>query len=64
MFLGIPLDLRNTRNIRAAVNTLGTFQHWVSDDPYIVRTIVFASFPEDVFVFGDIVQGLCCLGRG
>lgn len=55
MFLGIPLDLRNTQNIRAAVNTFGNFQHWVSDDPYLVRTIVFASFPEDILVPRDVV---------
>uniref|UniRef100_A0A453RVW3 RRM domain-containing protein n=1 Tax=Aegilops tauschii subsp. strangulata TaxID=200361 RepID=A0A453RVW3_AEGTS len=48
MFLGIPLDLGNTENIRAAVNTFGKFQHWVEDDPYMVRSIVFASFPEDI----------------
>uniref|UniRef100_A0A453BMS0 Uncharacterized protein n=1 Tax=Aegilops tauschii subsp. strangulata TaxID=200361 RepID=A0A453BMS0_AEGTS len=48
MFLGIPLGLRTTENIRAAVNTFGKFQHWVSDDPYLVLSIVFASFPEDI----------------
>ncbi|XBI27174.1 hypothetical protein VPH35_051698 [Triticum aestivum] len=53
MFLGVPLDLRNTENLRAAVNTFGQFHHWVSDDPYLVRSIVFASFPEDFLVPRD-----------
>ena len=55
MFLGIPLDLRNTDCIRAAVNTFGKFHHWISDDPYLVRSLVFASFPEDVLVPRDVV---------
>ncbi|XBI89508.1 hypothetical protein VPH35_027303 [Triticum aestivum] len=55
MFLGVPLDLRNTENLRAAVNTFGQFHHWISDDPYLVRSIVFASFPEDILVPRDVV---------
>ena len=55
MFLGIPLDLRNSDCIRAAVNTFGKFHHWISDDPYLVRSLVFASFPEDVLVPRDVV---------
>ncbi|KAE8817379.1 hypothetical protein D1007_05075 [Hordeum vulgare] len=50
MFLGLPLDFRNTNDLRAAVNTFGEFHHWVSDDPYLVRSIVFASFPDDILV--------------
>ncbi|KAE8793363.1 hypothetical protein D1007_32018 [Hordeum vulgare] len=50
MILGVPLDFRNTEDLRAAVNTFGEFQHWVSDDPYLVRSIVFASFPDDRLV--------------
>ena len=55
MFLGIPLDLRNTDCIRATVNTFGKFHHWISDDPYVVRSLVFASFLEDVLVPRDVV---------
>ena len=34
MFLGIPLDLRNTECIKPAVNTFGKFLHWISSlDP-------------------------------
>ncbi|XBH87214.1 hypothetical protein VPH35_074719 [Triticum aestivum] len=55
MFLGVPLDLRNEENLRAAINTFGKFHHWISDDPYLVRSIVFASFPEDILVPRDVV---------
>lgn len=55
MFLGIPLDLRTTENICAIVSTFRKFQDWVSDDPYLVRSIVFASFPEDILVPRDVV---------
>uniref|UniRef100_A0A8I6XWE7 DUF7597 domain-containing protein n=1 Tax=Hordeum vulgare subsp. vulgare TaxID=112509 RepID=A0A8I6XWE7_HORVV len=30
MLLGVPLDFRNTEDLRAAVNTFGEFHHWVS----------------------------------
>uniref|UniRef100_A0A8I6WVX7 DUF7597 domain-containing protein n=1 Tax=Hordeum vulgare subsp. vulgare TaxID=112509 RepID=A0A8I6WVX7_HORVV len=50
MILGVPLDFRNTEDLRAAMNTFGEFHHWVSDDPYLVRSIVFASFPDDRLV--------------
>uniref|UniRef100_A0A8I7B735 DUF7597 domain-containing protein n=1 Tax=Hordeum vulgare subsp. vulgare TaxID=112509 RepID=A0A8I7B735_HORVV len=50
MILGVPLDFCNTEDLRAAVNTFGEFHHWVSDDPYLVRFIVFASFPDDRLV--------------
>ncbi|KAE8816427.1 hypothetical protein D1007_06030 [Hordeum vulgare] len=50
MLLGVPLDFRNTNDLRAAVNTFGEFHHRVSDDPYLVRSIVFASFLEDNLV--------------
>ena len=43
------------KNLRAAVNTFGTFHHWISDDPYVVRSLVFASFLEDVLVPRDVV---------
>ena len=55
MFLGIPLDLHNDECIRAAVNTFGKFHHWIREDPYLVRTLVFASFPEDILLPRDVV---------
>lgn len=55
MFLGIPLDLRIIENIRVVVNTFRKFRHWVSDDPYLVWSIVFALFPEDILVPRDVV---------
>ncbi|KAE8766765.1 hypothetical protein D1007_61971 [Hordeum vulgare] len=50
MILGVPLDFRNTEDLRAAVNTFGEFHHWVSDDSYLVRSIMFASFPDERLV--------------
>uniref|UniRef100_A0A8I6YG99 DUF7597 domain-containing protein n=1 Tax=Hordeum vulgare subsp. vulgare TaxID=112509 RepID=A0A8I6YG99_HORVV len=50
MILGVPHDFRNTEDLRAAVNSFGEFHHWVSDDPYLVRSIVLASFPDDRLV--------------
>lgn len=50
MLLGVPLDFRNTEDLRAAVNTFGEFHHWVNADPYLVRSIVFAAFPDDRLV--------------
>uniref|UniRef100_A0A8I6YQE8 DUF7597 domain-containing protein n=1 Tax=Hordeum vulgare subsp. vulgare TaxID=112509 RepID=A0A8I6YQE8_HORVV len=54
MILGVPLDFRNTEDLRAAVNTFGEFHHWVSDDPYLVLSIVFSSFPDDRLVLRSI----------
>ncbi|KAE8806105.1 hypothetical protein D1007_17707 [Hordeum vulgare] len=50
LFLGVPLDFRNTNDLWAAVNIFGEFHHWVSDDLYLVRSIVCASFPDDILV--------------
>ena len=55
MYLGIPLDIHNTENIGVAVNTFGKFHHWVSEDPYLVQSLVFASFPEDILVPRHVV---------
>ncbi|KAE8774559.1 hypothetical protein D1007_53040 [Hordeum vulgare] len=44
------IDFRNSDDLRAALNTFGEFHHWVSDDPYLVRSIVFASFSDDFLV--------------
>uniref|UniRef100_A0A8I7B6R8 DUF7597 domain-containing protein n=1 Tax=Hordeum vulgare subsp. vulgare TaxID=112509 RepID=A0A8I7B6R8_HORVV len=46
MILGVPLDFRNTEDLRAAVNTFGEFHHWVSDDPYLV------SWSAPVYILG------------
>ncbi|KAE8776000.1 hypothetical protein D1007_51438 [Hordeum vulgare] len=50
MFLFVPLDFCNTDDLRVAVNTSGEFHHWVSDDAYLVCSIVFASFSDDFLV--------------
>ncbi|KAE8803737.1 hypothetical protein D1007_20428 [Hordeum vulgare] len=54
MLLGVPLDFRNTNDQRVVVNTFREFHHWVSDDPYLVLSIVFASFPEDNLVLRSV----------
>src|SRR3954470_5192993 len=46
MFIGVPLDLRNANNLREAVNTFGKFHYWDDQDPYLLRSMVFASFPD------------------
>uniref|UniRef100_A0A8I6XC84 DUF7597 domain-containing protein n=1 Tax=Hordeum vulgare subsp. vulgare TaxID=112509 RepID=A0A8I6XC84_HORVV len=46
MLLGVPLDFRNTEDLRVAVNTFGEFHHWVSDDPYLV------SWSAPVYILG------------
>uniref|UniRef100_A0A8I7B0V3 DUF7597 domain-containing protein n=1 Tax=Hordeum vulgare subsp. vulgare TaxID=112509 RepID=A0A8I7B0V3_HORVV len=48
MLLGVPLDFRNTEDLRAAVNTFGEFHHWVSDDPYLV------SWSAPVYILGAV----------
>uniref|UniRef100_A0A8I6Z4L5 DUF7597 domain-containing protein n=1 Tax=Hordeum vulgare subsp. vulgare TaxID=112509 RepID=A0A8I6Z4L5_HORVV len=46
MLLGVPLDFRNTEDLRAAVNTFREFHHWVNDDPYLV------SWSAPVYILG------------
>uniref|UniRef100_A0A8I6X9V1 DUF7597 domain-containing protein n=1 Tax=Hordeum vulgare subsp. vulgare TaxID=112509 RepID=A0A8I6X9V1_HORVV len=46
MLLGVPLDFRNTEDLRAAVNTFGEFHHWGCDDPYLV------SWSAPVYILG------------
>jgi hypothetical protein len=57
MFLGIPLDYRNSFDIANAVSTFGKFHHWNSADPILERTLVFASFPSPALVPRDVVYG-------
>lgn len=61
MFIGIPLDYRKTEFIAQAVSTFGKFQSWDSEDQYLVRTLVRASFPDTPLiprslVFGDYAE--------
>ena len=57
MFIGIPLDYRTTEYISQAVGTFGKFISWDSEDPYLVRTLVEASFPDTPLVPRDVVFG-------
>jgi hypothetical protein len=57
MFLGIPLDYRNSFDIANAISTFGKFHHWNADDPILERTLVFASFPSPALVPRDVVYG-------
>ena len=57
MFIGIPLDYRTTEFISQAVGTFGKFISWDSEDPYLVRTMVEASFPDTPLVPRDVVFG-------
>ena len=57
MFIGIPLDYRNTECIADLVGTFGKFHSWDSEDPYLARTVVEASFPDTPLVPRDVVFG-------
>ena len=57
MFVGIPLDYRTTEYISQAVGTFGKFHSWDSEDPYLVRAVVEASFPDTPLVPRDVVFG-------
>jgi hypothetical protein len=57
MFLGIPLDYRNTFDIANAVATFRTYQNWHHDDEVLHRTLVFASYPSAATVPRDVVFG-------
>src|ERR1043165_3303270 len=55
MFIGVPLYMRNGNNLREMVNTFGQFHYWDEEDPYLVRAMVFASFPDVQRVPRDVV---------
>jgi hypothetical protein len=57
MFLGIPLDYRNTFDIANAVATFGTYHNWHHDDDVLDRTLVFASYPSAATLSRDVVFG-------
>jgi hypothetical protein len=57
MFLGIPLDYRNTFDIANVVATFGTYHNWHRDDEILDRTLVFASYPSTATVPRDVVFG-------
>lgn len=55
MILGIPLDYRCTDYIADAISTFGHFHHWHQDDPRLVRTLAYVSFPAPSLVPRDVV---------
>ena len=57
MFIGIPLDYRTAEYISQAVGTFEKFISRDSEDPYLVRTMVEASFPDTSLVPRDVVFG-------
>ena len=50
MFIGIPLDYRNTQCIADMVGSFGQFHYWNSTDRRKVRSLVRASFPDNALV--------------
>lgn len=57
MFIGIPLDYCTTYFMSQAVGTFGKFISWDSEDPYLVRTLVEASFPDTPLFPPDVLFG-------
>ena len=55
MIVGIPLDYRRTQYIADAISTFGRFHHWHQDDPLLVRTLAYFSFPATTLVPRDVV---------
>lgn len=55
MFLGVPLDYCNGNNLAQAIGSFGKFHYCQEYDPYLVRTMVYASFPEPILVPRSVV---------
>ena len=55
MFIGIPLDYRNTQGLADVVGTFGQFHYWNHTDRRHARSLVRASFPENDLVPRDVV---------
>ena len=53
----IGAHLNKAQNLSEAISTFGKFHSWNSDDPYLVRSIVHASFPATEHVPRDVVFG-------
>ena len=50
MFIGIPLDYRNTQCIADMVSTFGQLHYWNSTDRRKDRSLVCASFPDNALI--------------
>ncbi|KAM0852655.1 hypothetical protein ACQ4PT_051620 [Festuca glaucescens] len=55
MFIGTPMDFRNTETIAEAVNTFGEFHYWQHRDIQKCRILVYATFPSPSQVPRDVV---------
>ncbi|KAM0919316.1 hypothetical protein ACQ4PT_008244 [Festuca glaucescens] len=55
MFIGTPMDFRNTETIAEAVNTFGEFHYWQHKDIQKCRILVYATFPSPSQVPRDVV---------
>ena len=50
MLLGVPLDYRRPRYLADVISTFGRFHHWHQDDPMLVRSLAYVSFPAPTLV--------------
>ena len=55
MFIGVPLDYRNTTNLAEIVGTFGQFHYWNDTDRRKVRSMVKCSFPDNALVPHSVV---------
>lgn len=55
MFIGVPLDYRNTKHLADVVSTFGQFHYWDHADRRRVHSLVYASFPDDILVPQSVV---------
>ncbi|KAM0861167.1 hypothetical protein ACQ4PT_046089 [Festuca glaucescens] len=55
MFIGTPMDFRNTETIAEAINTFGEFHYWQHKDIQKYRILVYATFPSPAQVPRDVV---------
>ena len=46
MFVGVPFDYRNV--LAEVVGTFGQFHYWNHQDDRLVRSLVYASFPDNL----------------
>jgi hypothetical protein len=63
MFIGIPMEFRNTESIAEAVNTFGEFHYWQHRDIQKCRALVYATFPSPALVPRDVVFRQPKVGR-
>ena len=50
MLLGVPLDYRRSQYFADVISTFGRFHHWHQDDPMLIRSLAYVSFPAPTLV--------------